>query len=236
MSRAPSFGPLELTGRTRRHVVEIDHPKGVVHSHIVKPLQSLRAAAARAGIDLALASTFRDFDTQVRIWNEKWTGRRVLNDRAGRTLEAATLTPAQKVDAILAWSAPPGGSRHHWGTDVDVYDRAAVPAGYRLRLEPDEYAAGGPFATLTAWLDAHMGRFGFYRPYRTDRGGVAPEPWHLSHAPTARVASARLRLATIRSAVEDSAIEGRAALVRALPGIYARYVRAVDPAPRLRRR
>ncbi len=216
-------------------MVEIGEPKGVVHSNIVKPLRALHAAAGRAGIDLALASTFRDFDTQVRIWNEKWTGVRVLNDRAGRTLEAARLTSARRVAAILAWSAPPGGSRHHWGTDFDVFDRAAVAPGYRLRLEPDEYAAGGPFAKLNAWLDANMARFGFYRPYRTDRGGVAPEPWHLSHAPTAREASKRLRLSTIRDAIAESAIEGKTALVRALPKIYVRYVRSVDPAPRLKR-
>ena len=36
----------------------------------------------------------------------------------------------------------------------------------------------------------------------------------------------------IREAIEEGEIEGRAALLRALPGIYARYVRAVDRPPR----
>ena len=232
MTAAGSFGPLELTGRTRRHLVALEAPRGVVHRDVVKPLLAMHRAAARAGIDLSLASSFRDFDTQVRIWNEKWTGRRRLEDRAGGVLEAAALTPAARVAAILAWSAPPGASRHHWGTEVDVFDRAALPAGYRVALVPAEYAAGGPFAALSAWLDANMDRFGFYRPYRTDRGGVAPEPWHLSHAPTAREASRRLRLATVRAAISEGAIEGRAALLKALPRVYARYVRAVDPPPR----
>jgi D-alanyl-D-alanine carboxypeptidase len=110
-----------------------------------------------------------------------------------------------------------------------VFDRAALDSGHRLELVAAEYAPGGPFARLTAWLDAHMGRFGFYRPYATDRGGVAPEPWHLSHAPTAREASRRLRLATVREAIAAGEIEGKAALLKALPRIYARYVRAVDP-------
>ncbi len=232
MKTPVSFDALELTGRTRRHVLEIDTPRGVVHRAVVKPLRAMRRAAAKEGIDLALASSFRDFDTQVRIWNEKWTGRRGLQDRAGRALEAASLRPAQRVAAILAWSAPPGASRHHWGTDVDVFDRAALPQGYQLALIPSEYAPGGPFAALTAWLDANMHRFGFYRPYRIDRGGVAPEPWHLSHAPTAREASRRLRLATVRSAIGDASIEGRAALLQALPRVYARYVRSVDAPPR----
>ena len=231
MKAGLSFGPLELTGRTRRHVLEIDTPRGTVHRAVAKPLVAMRRAALKAGIDLALASSFRDFDTQVRIWNEKWTGRRRLEDRAGRVLQADSLKPAARVAAILAWSAPPGASRHHWGTDIDVFDRAALPAGYRLALVPAEYALGGPFAALGRWLDANMQRFGFYRPYRTDRGGVAPEPWHLSHAPTAREASRRLRLATVRAAIVSGEIEGKAALLKALPGIYARYVRSVDAPP-----
>jgi LAS superfamily LD-carboxypeptidase LdcB len=229
------FGPLELTGRTRAHLVELGEPRGLVHARVRAPFLALRRAALRAGIDLVPASCFRDFDTQVRIWNEKWLGRRALVDRAGRALKAGELKPAARVAAILAWSAPPGASRHHWGTEIDVFDRAAVPAGYRLELTPAEYAAGGPFARLSAWLDAHMQRFGFYRPYARDRGGVAPEPWHLSHAPTAREASRRLRLATVRAAIESGAIEGRAALLAQLPRIYARYVRAVDPPPRASR-
>ena len=232
MTRRVPFGALELTGRTRQHVIPIDAPRGVVHVAVAKPLAAMRRAAQTAGIDLALASSFRDFDTQVRIWNEKWTGRRRLEDRAGRVLEAGSLKPAARVAAILAWSAPPGASRHHWGTDVDVFDRAALPQGAKLALVPAEYAADGPFAALTQWLDANMHRFGFYRPYRIDRGGVAPEPWHLSHAPTAREASRRLRLATVRSAISDAPIEGRAALLKALPRVYARYVRAVDAPPR----
>jgi LAS superfamily LD-carboxypeptidase LdcB len=227
-----TFGPLELTGRTRAHLVELGEPPGTVHRAVRGPFLAMRAAAGRAGIDLVPASSFRDFDTQVRIWNEKWLGRRALIDRAGGTLEARALTPAARVRAILAWSAAPGASRHHWGTELDVYDRAALRAGARLQLIPAEYAPDGPFARLSAWLDEHMLRFGFYRPYARDRGGVAPEPWHLSHAPTARQASRRLRLATVRAAIESGEIEGRAALLAQLPRIYTRYVRAVDPPPR----
>ena len=142
------------------------------------------------------------------------------------------LRPAARVAAILNWSAPPGGSRHHWGTEIDVYDRSALKPGARLQLVPAEYRTGGPFAELTAWLDDNMDRWGFYRPYVTDRGGVAPEPWHLSHAPTARDASKRLRIGAIRAAIADGGVLGREALLKALPTIYARYVRAVDRPPK----
>ncbi len=55
--------------------------------------------------------------------------------------------------------------------------------GEKLQLEPWEYQAGGYFYQLTQWLDAHMAEFGFYRPFSTDTGGVAAEPWHLSYHP-----------------------------------------------------
>jgi len=230
--RAVSFGAAELTGRSRRHVVDVAEPRCVLHPAAAAAFRRLRRAAARAGFDLVPASSYRDFDTQVRIWNEKWTGRRPLYARDGAKLDPARLTPAERVRAILIWSAPPGASRHHWGTDLDVYDRAALPPGGRPELLAAEYEPGGPFAALAAWLEVHMARYEFYRPYRTDRGGVSPEPWHLSHWPSAREASRRLRLATLRSAIAAAELEGRAALLKALPGVYRRYVRAVDPPPR----
>jgi len=209
-------------------VVAIPELRLTLHRAVIRPFLALRAAAARDGLDLAAASSFRDFAAQLRIWNEKWRGTRMLLDRAGRPLDAASLTPARRVDAILIWSAAPGTSRHHWGTDFDVWDRAAVPADYRLKLVPEEYAEPGPFARLTAWLDRHMGRYGFFRPYVRDRGGVQPEPWHLSHASTAAEASRRLRLATLKGALEHAEVEGKGALLARLPLVYRRYVRNVE--------
>ena len=85
----------------------------------------------RDGIDLAARSSFRDFDTQLTIWNRKWAGERPLYDRQGRPLERRQLADSQAVDAILCWSAIPGGSRHHWGSDVDVIDAAACRRAMR---------------------------------------------------------------------------------------------------------
>ncbi|HVN42538.1 MAG TPA: M15 family metallopeptidase, partial [Steroidobacteraceae bacterium] len=179
---------LELTGRARTHIIEIERPHCALHYEAVASFLAMREAAAREGIDLRAASSFRDFDRQLLIWNRKWRGERPLHDRGGRVLDASTLDDAQRMDAILCWSAVPGGSRHHWGSDLDVIDAAAMPEGYQVQLVPSEYASGGVFARLTAWLDRHMHRFGFHRPYRSDRGGTGVEPWHLSYTPVARQA------------------------------------------------
>jgi LAS superfamily LD-carboxypeptidase LdcB len=146
-------------------------------------------------------------------------------------MDLAALTPARRVEAILWWSALPGASRHHWGTDFDVVDAAAMPAGYRPRLVPAEYQEGGPFHRLTTWLDAHMHAFGFYRPYTTDRGGVSPEPWHLSHAPVAADAAAQFSLQGLRDVLEASQIEGKAEVLAALARNYSTYVVNVDAPP-----
>ena len=188
----------------------------------------MRDAARQAGIDLVPRSSFRDFQTQLAIWNRKWTGQRPLYDRRGALLDRARLSDNEAVDAILSWSAIPGGSRHHWGSDVDVIDAAAVPPGYTVELVPGEYASKGIFARLSQWLDANMRRFGFFQPYRTDRGGVSPEPWHLSYAPVSQEALESLSLSTLRRVLEASSIEGKAHVLARLPEIYTRFLLAVD--------
>jgi LAS superfamily LD-carboxypeptidase LdcB len=219
---------LELTGRARTHIVEMQQPACLLHYEVVASFLAMRDAAASDGIDLAARSSFRDFDTQLLIWNRKWQGERPILDRQSRALDRAALADPDVVDAILCWSAVPGGSRHHWGSDIDVMDAAALPAGYNVRLVPEEYASDGIFARLSAWLDANMKSFGFFRPYRTDRGGVSPEPWHLSYAPVALPALEALSLSMLRQVLEASTIAGKPHVLARLPEIYTRFLLAVD--------
>ena len=222
---------LELTGRARTHIIDLDQPRCALHYAVVTSLLAMRDAAARAGIDLVPVSSFRDFERQRVLWNRKWRGERPLHDRSGRLLEYATLREPERVDAILCWSAVPGGSRHHWGTDIDVIDAASMPAGYEVRLMPDEFAPGGVFARLSDWLDDNMQRFGFHRPYGSDRGGVAVEPWHLSYAPVATAAIEALTLPVLRRAIADSDVLGKSYVLERLPEIYTRFILAVDAPP-----
>ena len=224
---------LELTGRACTHIVELDDPYCALHRDAVQPFLELRTAAAAAGFDVMPVSSFRDFDSQLRIWNEKYRGERTLYDREGRRLEHAALSETELVDAMLCWSAIPGASRHHWGTEIDVVDRRALTSGegVKAKLLPIEYAPDGPFGRLNAWLDSNMHRYGFFRPYDTDRGGVAPEPWHLSFAPVAERALAQLTVEVLRAALEERAVLGKERLLERLAEIHRRYVASVDAAP-----
>jgi LAS superfamily LD-carboxypeptidase LdcB len=219
---------LELTGRVSTHIVELTQPPCALHYEAAASFLAMRDAARHEGIELAARSSFRDFDTQLAIWNRKWAGERPLYDRQGQLLERQQLSDAQVIDAILCWSAVPGGSRHHWGSDIDVIDTASVPSGYVVQLIPAEYSRNGIFGRLAAWLDTTMHRFGFFRPYRTDRGGVSPEPWHLSYAPVSLPALESLSLSMLRQVLESSTIAGKPYVLARLPEIYTRFMLAVD--------
>ncbi|MET0293284.1 MAG: M15 family metallopeptidase [Steroidobacteraceae bacterium] len=223
--------PQELTGRARTHLVTLTDPPCTLHRDVVGPFLALRAAAADAGIDLLPASSFRDFDRQLAIWNAKCRGERDLYDRNGDLLDHASLGQDELVSAILVWSALPGASRHHWGSEIDVYDGHAVAQGEKIDLMPAEYAPGGKFERLGAWLDARLTEFGFYRPYATERGGVQPEPWHISHVATATAALAALTPAVLRDALDGAGLGGAEIVTARLPEIFDRYVVNVEPAP-----
>jgi LAS superfamily LD-carboxypeptidase LdcB len=220
--------PDELTGRSRGHIVDLREPPCALHAHVAAPFASLRSAAARAGFDVAPQSSFRDFARQLSIWNAKWNGAAPLEDPQGRPLEAARLSPGERLRAILHWSAVPGASRHHWGTDLDLIDRRALAPGYRVRLTPDEYAPGGPFAPLASWLDEHAARFGFFRPYRGVLSGVQPEPWHYSFAPVAEPARRALKADLLRAALAEAPLAGREFLLPRIEEIHARYAASID--------
>ena len=208
----------------------------MLHRAAVRPFLAMREAAALAGFDLVPVSSFRDFGRQRAIWNAKFRGERVALDRAGKPMDITALGPGARVEAILLWSALPGASRHHWGSDVDVADGKPMAAGYVPKLEVDEYRGGGPFAALSAWLGANMRRFGFYRPYTRRGRGVQPEPWHLSYAPVAKPALARMSVRLLGRAIRGADVEGEAEILARLPAIRERYLLDVDAPPRMRSR
>ena len=203
-----------------------------VHRDVVNPFRQLRREAASAGFDVAIDSGFRGFDRQLSIWNRKARGELAVLDSNARRLDITTLTERELVFAILRWSALPGASRHHWGTDIDVYDAAARPAGYEIELIPSEYEDDGMFAPFSAWLDERIANgtsFGFFRPYDRDRQGVAPERWHLSHAPVASLFASMLTMDLLRQTVESADMMLKGVVLENLDEIFDRFVTNTNP-------
>jgi LAS superfamily LD-carboxypeptidase LdcB len=226
----PTLNSLQLTGRAATHVREVADPKCVLHSRAAEALVAMRNEARTADIDLSVVSSFRDFNRQAAIWNAKFNGQRPLLDASGAEINRANLYESALIDAILTWSALPGASRHHWGSEIDVIDTAALAAGGPPQLLAPQFAVGGCFERLNGWLDSNMGRFGFFRPYGTFRGGVQPEPWHLSYAAVSVPALRALSLDVLAEAIEAADMSGRQAVLARLPELYQRYVLTVDDA------
>lgn len=198
-----------------------------MHRDVVEPFGALRNAAVAAGLDLRILSGFRSFDRQLAIWNQKATGQRAVLDSGAVPLDVTALSQRDLAFAILRWSALPGASRHHWGTDLDVYDQAARPPGYEIDLIPEEVNPGGMFGPLHAWLDERIAAgaaCGFFRPYDRDRHGVAPERWHLSHAPTAARYAPLLTPALLRATIQQADMRLKDVVLEHLDEIFERFI------------
>ncbi len=218
----------ELTGKVRTHIAQVPDPQCALHAQAIAPFLSMRSAALADGFDLLPVSGFRDFSRQLAIWNGKFTGQRPTFDASGGIIVVRDLPPEERIDAILQWSALPGASRHHWGTDVDLIDARATPPGHQPQLTPEEFSPGGPYAALAGWLKVHAARFGFFRPYQGVLSGVRPEPWHFSFAPIAENARRRLSPAVLREAIGASPLLGKDQVLARLDALHARYVAAID--------
>ncbi len=215
----------ELTGQTRSHVQQVEG--FALHPLALQALTSLQEAAAKQGFQLAVFSAFRDFNAQCRIWNLKWRGDRPLYDAHAQPLDPTQLTDFERMRAILAWSALPGTSRHHWGSEIDLFDNSALAPGWRVELLPWEYATGGPFFPLTEWLAKEAANYGFFRPYRVFQGGVQPEPWHYSYAPVSEPALRQLNKKGVWQALQTAPLEAKELIFERLDWILKTYSQTI---------
>lgn len=186
---------------------------------------AMQQQARADGQDMQIVSSYRNFDRQLSIWNRKWRGELPLYNHQGEQLDAASLSDEEKVYAILIWSALPGGSRHHWGTDLDVYDKASVDAcGGQFDLVDAEYRQGGPCFALAQWMDDHLADFGFSRPFLQDNGGVATELWHLTHRSSAAAFEAQRNQQALYDCLNSVNMEGKATVLTMLDELFTRFV------------
>lgn len=231
------FTLAQLCGLTDAHI----NPDYALHKNVVSAFVALQKKAADAGFELCIASGFRNFYRQRLIWNNKFSGIRPVLDNSSQPIDITKLSDIELVHAIMRWSALPGASRHHWGTDCDVYAKNLLPNNTQLQLEPWEYKAKGHQYSTAQWLTENMAEFGFYLPYKKDLGGVAQEPWHISYRPLAQPAEQKLTLPRLRKALSDIQqlipkqqrhneikIEGLASILQNLESLYERYIINTD--------
>jgi len=171
----------KIVGDVDSSVESASSPSFLVHQSIKKDLQNLFSAAKKDGLELTIISSYRSFERQLCIWNDKWQGHRPVYSRHGRPLNVAQMSDMEKYKAISLWSALPGLSRHHWGTDLDIFLEKPIHTGHKVELIPQEFAENGVCHRLKIWMDANLEKFGFFRPYQSYKQGISEEPWHISH-------------------------------------------------------
>ncbi|AOM39717.1 M15 family metallopeptidase [Xenorhabdus hominickii] len=219
--------PEMLTGLATDHLVTFagNHR---LQFNATKAFLAMQKDAAKAGFKLQPASSFRNFTLQQTIWNEKFHGQRPVLDADSQPLDISVMNEGELCEAILRWSALPGASRHHWGTEVDFYDPFLLPEGKKLLLEPWEYENGGYFEPLTDWLTENMSHYDFYRPFTRYNVGVAYEPWHISYWPISHEAEGLFDEQVLLNVWQNRDIAGIDWLTTNLPYLFATYIKIAD--------
>jgi hypothetical protein len=83
------------------------------------------------------------------------------------------------------------------------------------------------FGPMHEWLDERIASdtaFGFFRPYDRDRGGVAPERWHLSHGPVSGPLLENLTVEVLGDTVQVADMALKDTVRANLDEIYERFV------------
>lgn len=164
------YNPSKLEEFTSLPTSMTDGRPHYLRQEAAEKLKEMFAAARKDGIKLKVVSAFRSYNYQKSIFGAKFDGKRKVG---GQDLSRLKST-RERVQKILGYSAFPGTSRHHWGTEVDVNS-----------LDSSWFKSGEGKKILT-WLTAHAAEFGFHRPYTEGRKtGHSPEEWHWSYAPIA---------------------------------------------------
>lgn len=220
----------QACGLSKTHLVALPNGHNI-NKDTFASFNRMQFAAKQAGFDLQIVSCHRALDRQLAIWNAKFCGARNVLDINNQAVDLTKLTDWQKCEAILLYSALPGTSRHHWGTDFDFYDASAVSNDYNVQLIESEYVNDGPFTGLSEWLKFNAKEFGFYLPYEAYNGGVAAEPWHLSHHASAHFYQELLTETLLTSMLNSMDIEGKSTLLNNVDIILTQYVNNITPHP-----
>lgn len=199
-------------------------PGYLVDADILPFLNKLKNVAAAEGFELRIESAYRPFERQLSIWNRKARGELPLLSAEGVPMERPQ-DEEELMYAILTWSALPGASRHHLGTDLDVVDGRACPEGYEVQLTPEE--CSGMFAAFHKFLDERFatdGAFGFDRVFVPGRGKIRPEGWHIAHLPTSRKRLEHFSLDTLCKIYEGSDMACKQVVLARLPQLAEEYI------------
>ncbi|MBI5487738.1 MAG: M15 family metallopeptidase [Deltaproteobacteria bacterium] len=203
-------------------------------------LDEMSHAARADGVNVWARSGHRTLSQQRYLWNSKFRGRDSVRapDGSRETLDG-DLSAEEKVQRILSYTAFPGTSRHHWGTDVDMAQSFSDHCADYLLEHPGEAQPDGdegapadlPENCLPShrWLLAHAADYGWHRVYDVARGGFQPEPWHWSYLALAVPALARYLAEVTGDLLRDRDVDGDSVVLDDFASYRDRFLLGVAP-------
>ncbi len=167
LNKSHVLGKVVFKNNSNFTKVSFKHTRKTMYlrKEVYASFQEMHHQAARDGVHIFIISGARDFEHQKNIWNRKW-------EKAVSTLDI------DKAYELLNYSAMPGTSRHHWGTDIDLNSLSNT---YFLKKEGKK---------VFDWLCDNASKYGFYQVYTSKktsyRTGYNEEKWHWSYLPSAK--------------------------------------------------
>ena len=164
---------------------------------VATAFEKMRTDAKKAGFDICVISSYRNYAYQNGIWEKKF--------KANKT---KGLSDIKNIEKIIEYSTIPGTSRHHWGTDLDIID---MTKGIPLDpLHEKHFNEGGQMRNFKLWLDENASKYGFYLVYTNDskRKGFKYEPWHFTYKPISEKMLAEYQKLDLKNLLQQNKLMG----------------------------
>jgi len=216
-----------MTGMTQDHLFFHKDLNCHIHKKIYQPLSNLAAHLNDHEFKLHIISSFRSYEHQKRIWEEKVSGKRIILDEHEQPIDLKKINPSDLLFSILHWTMIPGFSRHHFGSDLDVCDTQNLASDYKIKLTNEECAQGGVFYKFHAFLDELIENdecFGFFRPYTDISKGIKPERWHISHKEVSQYYLSHLSLEVFTKFIDQSDLSLKREILDHAEIIFNQYI------------
>ncbi len=154
--------------------------------------------AEKDGFSIRVVSSYRSFHHQNLIWTRKY-----------KRYRSKQLTSKEAVYSNIRYTAIPGSSRHHWGTEIDVVNGRIKTSRYPLNTK--NYHGYGIYKTFREWMDTNAHKYGFYQVYTNDhaRRGFKYEPWHYSYAELGKPMLKAYREQEVQELLKEQELLGR---------------------------
>lgn len=192
----------------------------LLHKTAYQAFEDMHKAAKEKHINIEIISGYRSFEHQLSIWNRKY-----------KYYEKQGISGPEILDKITTYSAIPGTSRHHWGTEIDIIDADNVKPQSNI-LQARHFQDLGNYCELNEWMQKHAHNFGFYQVYTNDknRSGFSYEPWHYSFEPLSKAYLKSYAKIDLPSIYKNENILGKAYLNRNYLSDYSKsHIYGINP-------